>query len=365
VATAVYTITPAPVPAATPTFSPVAGTYTSAQYVAISDATAGSTIYYTTNGATPTISSTRYTAAIAVSSTETLQAIATASGYSASAVATAVYTITPAPVPAATPTFSPVAGTYTSAQNVAISDATAGATIYYTTNGATPTISSTRYTAAIAVSSTETLQAIATASGYTTSAVATAVYTITLSVPAFTIGGTTVTVAPGAATGNASTNTVTPSGGFTGNVVLTAAITASPAGAQDLPVLSFGSTTPVSITSLFAGTAILTISTTAATSAAAAYHARPTGRWYTSGGAALACLLLFWFPARRRWRTMLGTLVLFGLLSGSVLACGGGFGVRGGGEPGNLGTTTGTYTITVTGASGLTKATGTVTLNVQ
>jgi len=65
-----------------------------------------------------------------------------------------------------------VAGTYTSAQSVTISDATAGATIYYTTNGVTPTTSSTIYSAAIAVSSTETLQAIATASGYSTSSVA-------------------------------------------------------------------------------------------------------------------------------------------------------------------------------------------------
>jgi hypothetical protein len=112
VATAAYTITS---PAATPTFSPAAGTYTSAKTVTISDATAGSTIYYTTNGSTPTTSSTRYTGAITVSSTQTLKAIATATGYTTSVVATAAYTITP---PAATPTFSPVGGTYTTKQTV-------------------------------------------------------------------------------------------------------------------------------------------------------------------------------------------------------------------------------------------------------
>jgi hypothetical protein len=61
-----------------------------------------------------------------------------------------------------------------------ISDATAGATIYYTTNGTTPTTSSTVYSGAIPVASTETLEAIATATGYSTSAVATAAYTISI-----------------------------------------------------------------------------------------------------------------------------------------------------------------------------------------
>jgi hypothetical protein len=80
-------------PAATPTFSPAAGTYTSAQTVTISDTTSGASIYYTTDGSIPTTSSTHYTAAIQVSSTEAVKAIATASGYSQSAVGSAAYTI--------------------------------------------------------------------------------------------------------------------------------------------------------------------------------------------------------------------------------------------------------------------------------
>ena len=81
------------------------------------------------------------------------------------------------PVTVSTPTFSPAGGTYTSAQNVTISCSTSGATIYYTTNGSTPTASSTVYSSAISISETTTLKAIAIKDG-TSSNVATATYTI-------------------------------------------------------------------------------------------------------------------------------------------------------------------------------------------
>ena len=185
VASAAYTIN-IPQTAATPTFSPAGGSYNSAQSVTISDTTTGAAIYYTTNGTTPTTSSTKYSAAISVGSSETIQAIAAASGYNNSAIASASYSIT---IPqAATPTFSPTPGTYTSTQTVTISDATTGAAIYYTTNGTTPTTSSTKYSAPISVSSTETIEAIAVASGYTNSAVGSAVYTISTGSPSINFG---------------------------------------------------------------------------------------------------------------------------------------------------------------------------------
>ena len=56
---------------------------------------------------------------------------------------------------AATPIFSPAAGTYTAAQTVTLSAATTGATIYYTADGTAPTTSSTQYTGAIPVSGSE------------------------------------------------------------------------------------------------------------------------------------------------------------------------------------------------------------------
>ena len=182
VASVTYTIVVAPALPA-PTFSPAPGTYTSPQSITIGDATAGTTIYYTTNGTAPTTSSSVYNGPITVSATKTLQAIAVETGYTNSAVASATYTIAVAPTLPA-PTFSPTPGTYTSPQSVTIGDATAGTTIYYTTNGATPTTSSTKYGGPITVSATETLQAIAVETGYTNSAVASATYTINPLLPA-------------------------------------------------------------------------------------------------------------------------------------------------------------------------------------
>jgi len=136
-------------PAATPVFSLAAGTYIAAQSVTITDATAGATIYYTTNGTAPTAASTKYTGAISVAATETIEAIAVATGHTNSAIASAKYTIV---LTVATPVFSVKAGTYESVQTVAITDTTAGAAIYYTTNGTAPTTASTKNTAPIAVS---------------------------------------------------------------------------------------------------------------------------------------------------------------------------------------------------------------------
>jgi hypothetical protein len=176
VASAAYMINILPV-VATPVISPPGGAYTAVQSVTISDSTSGATIYYTTDGSTPTTASTQYAAPISVSSTETIRAIAAATGSTNSAVATENYTISLLPV-VATPSFLPYAGTYTTAQTVSISDSTAGATIYYTTDGTMPTTSSTVYSTPITVSSTETLEAIAVLTGYTNSALATAAYVI-------------------------------------------------------------------------------------------------------------------------------------------------------------------------------------------
>ena len=170
VKTAVYTITPAP----TPTFSLPAGTYQTTQTVSIHDDTNGASIYYTTSGLMPTTSSTPYTGPISISKTIKLRAIAVFPNGPPSAVKTAVYTI----ASAAMPTFSPAAGKYTGTQSVRISDATSGASIYYTTNGLAPTTSATRYTGPVSIGSNMKLRAIAVFPDGPVSEVATAIYTI-------------------------------------------------------------------------------------------------------------------------------------------------------------------------------------------
>ncbi|MBR6248560.1 MAG: chitobiase/beta-hexosaminidase C-terminal domain-containing protein [Muribaculaceae bacterium] len=78
-------------------------------------------------------------------------------------------------VTTATPTFTPAAGTYYAPIEVSLKCATAGASIYYTTNGTAPTASSTLYSAPIALSSNTTIKAIAIANNVE-SEVATAEY---------------------------------------------------------------------------------------------------------------------------------------------------------------------------------------------
>ena len=78
-----------------------------------------------------------------------------------------------------------------------------------------------------------------------------------------------------------------------------------------------------------------------------------------------SALLVAGIQRRRSWRTMLGMFVLLVALMGGMLACGGKASSGGGGGTSIPGTTSGTYTVTVTGTSGVITATGVVTFNVQ
>jgi hypothetical protein len=77
----------------------------------------------------------------------------------------------------ATPQLSPAGGQYLSSQNVTLSTATEGASIYYTTDGSNPDATDNLYSSAIAVSSTTMIKAIAIKDGMDNSSIASATYT--------------------------------------------------------------------------------------------------------------------------------------------------------------------------------------------
>src|SRR5207247_1039462 len=159
VTSATYTIVQ---PAAPPTFNPAGGTFVGSVAVTLSTATSGATIYYTTDGSPITTASSAYTGPVPLTTTTTLRAMAAASGMSNSSVTSATYTIVQ---PAAPPTFNPAGGTFVGSVAVTLSTATSGATIYYTTDGSTPTTASSVYTGPVPLTTTTTLKAMAAASG--------------------------------------------------------------------------------------------------------------------------------------------------------------------------------------------------------
>ena len=129
--------------------------------VSITCGTEGSTIYYTIDNSEPTTTSTAYTAPFSVTSPTTVKAIATHATLDPSVVAELV-------IPqVATPTIQ------NNGNNaVSITTETVGATIYYTTDGTTPTTSSTEYTVPLTENiSGVTIKAIAVKEGMITSVV--------------------------------------------------------------------------------------------------------------------------------------------------------------------------------------------------
>ena len=79
--------------------SPLGGSFSSPQSVTLTatDNYPGTSIYFTTNGSTPSSASTRYTAPISIATTTTLKFVAIDAAGNSSAVGTQTYTITSAP----------------------------------------------------------------------------------------------------------------------------------------------------------------------------------------------------------------------------------------------------------------------------
>jgi uncharacterized repeat protein (TIGR03803 family) len=189
--------------AATPTFTPGAGTYTSPQNVTIMSATTGALIAYTTDGSTPTESGGTVThgtplangGSVNIGSTATLKAIAFEGGFTDSGIMSGLYTINTQSQVAA-PSFNPGGGTFGSPQNVSISTTTPGATIRYTTDDSAPTeTNGTVYSSPVPIGTNTVLKAIAYESGMLDSAVTSANYNFQTATPAFTPGAGTYTSA--------------------------------------------------------------------------------------------------------------------------------------------------------------------------
>ena len=184
--------------------------------------------------------------------------------------------------------------------------------------------------------------------------------------PGFTISAHSLTIAAGATTGNTVAITLTPVTGFTGTVNLAAQVTSSPANAHDPPKVSFGSSNAVSITGNTAVTATLTVTTTATTMTRIDSRRWPDRmRWLTADGAVLACVFFAGIPWRRRrllrrMRNLALLPILLMALVSAFTACGGGSH-----KTTVPGTTSGAYTVTVTGTSGAVTSTSTVMVTVQ
>jgi len=265
---------------ATPTITPNGGSFAGSTLVSLADSTSGTSIYFTTDGTTPSQSSTRYTGPITISSDTLLQARAFKSNANPSAIVGAQFTKakpfdfslansgnlsvvagnsvnntitaslisgtsqvtssvsalpagatatlsaascnptcstvlgirTSATTPAgnfpititstgggvtrttaftltvtppvlssiATPTISPNGGSFTNSTLVTMATSTSGAAIYYTTDGSSPTQSSTLYTGGITLTATAVVKAKAFKSGYNPSAEASASFSSNL-----------------------------------------------------------------------------------------------------------------------------------------------------------------------------------------
>jgi hypothetical protein len=206
----------------------------------VSITSAGATsIYYTTDGSTPTSASILYSGPISISTTTILRVIGVNAGGS-SPVASGTYTILPS-----APVFAPAAGTYNATQSVSITSA--GATsIYYTTDGSTPTTASTVYAGPISIATTTTLRAIgANASGL--GAVTSGTYTIQPPPPS------TPVFAPAAGTYNTAQSVSIMSTGATNIYYTTDGSTPTTASALYAGPISIGATTTLRAIGVNAG----------------------------------------------------------------------------------------------------------------
>lgn len=172
-----------------PVFSPAGGSSIGTVTVIMSatPVSANPSIRYTTNGSTPTISSTAYTGPLVFTSNTTLKAKVIGTGFVNSPETSSTFTVA-----AAAPSISPNGGTYLDRTLITLSSSTSGSSIYYTTNGSAPTTGSTQYTGPFNLTTNGAImKAIAIAPGKANSVITTSSsFTITpTAIPAISPNG--------------------------------------------------------------------------------------------------------------------------------------------------------------------------------
>jgi len=167
----------------TPVIIPNGGAFTGSQQVSISDVNVTAQLFYTIDGSVPVPgagTTQAYTAPFTLTSSATVKAVALAPGASVSAVTSATFTNgTP------TPTISPNGGTFTKPTQVTLSDSNAKASIYFTTDGTTPSpgLGTTQlYAKPFTLNASATVKAMAVATGIAASSVVSAAFKLQSSV---------------------------------------------------------------------------------------------------------------------------------------------------------------------------------------
>lgn len=140
----------------TPEFIYPGGTFVGSKVVAIRCLTDGASIYYTTDGSTPTDNSTQYVTSFRITESTTVKAIAYKEGLGYSDVAEEHYEIVQETV--ANPTFSITGGTFNEPVTLTLSCATEGATIHFTLNGDEPKETSPVFSEPLTFSQTTTVK---------------------------------------------------------------------------------------------------------------------------------------------------------------------------------------------------------------
>ncbi len=253
------------------------------------------------------------------------------------------------------------AGGFSGNVTLSASGLPSGVTATFSTNPATSTSQLTFTAGSTAAIGSSTVTITGTSGGLTAST------TVSLSVSA----PPSVTVTPNASSitvtrGTPATETISVagSGGFTGTVSLTAAVTSSPQGAQDLPTLTFGTTGTVNVTATGGGSATLSITTTPPSTASVSFpRERNAALQFASVALASWCLFGLCIKRRRSLKLFL-SMLSFVVLAGAT-GCSGNSSTTPPNSPLNPGTTPGVYAVTVTATSGAVSTNSVIQITVQ